>query len=453
MSLPAVAIVGRPNVGKSSLFNALLGERLSIVHDSPGVTRDRIFRETEWYNTRFRLIDTGGLSLGREDPFLEEIARQVGLAIAEADVVIFLCDARAGLTGGDREIAELLRRSGIPVLLTLNKVDQVGTFPDNGWDFYELGLGEIYCISSLHKLGLGELISAAIAAFPERQETAEEAERIPVAIIGKPNVGKSSLLNRLLSEERAIVSAIPGTTRDALDVDLNNSHGRYRLIDTAGLRRKSRIDSAVEKYSVLRTEQAIERADVCLILLDASEEISEQDLKVAGKAHEAGKASVFVLNKWDLLQAGPQTFDEKKRQLAERFAFMDYAPVISISALSGQRVDGIFDLINQVAAMAVKRVSTALVNEVLADALAMHPTPSDKGKHLKIYYASQVANKPPQFVFFINDQDLLHFSYERYMENRFREAFGFQGNPLRFFWRERKSGDYIRVREDGDRQG
>ena len=449
MSLPTIAIVGRPNVGKSSLFNALIGERLSIVHDSPGVTRDRIFRETEWYNVRFRLIDTGGLSLGNEDPFLEAIARQVNLAIAEADVAIFLCDAKAGLTSGDREIAERLRRSGIPVLLTLNKVDQVGTFPDSGWDFYELGFGEIYCISSLHKLGLGELISAAIAAFPEPSKTTAEDERINVAIIGKPNAGKSSLLNRLLSEERAIVSSIPGTTRDALDVDLNNRYGRYRLIDTAGLRRRSRIDTAVEKYSVLRTQQAIERADVCLILLDASEEISEQDLKVAGKAHEAGKASIFVLNKWDLLKAGPQTFDEKRRQLAERFAFMDYAPAISISALSGQRVEEIFALVNQVAAMAVKRVSTALVNEVLADALAIHPTPSDKGKHLKIYYASQVGSKPPQFVFFINDQNLLHFSYERYMENRFREAFGFQGNPLRFFWRERKSGDYIRVREEG----
>lgn len=442
-----VAIVGRPNVGKSSLFNALLGERVSIVHDRPGVTRDRIYRDIEWFGEEILLVDTGGLDLGSDDPLKIQMSRQVDFALDTADAVIFLTDARDGMTGGDREIGEKLRKSGLPVVLALNKCDLPGSPPETIWDFYELGLGDPYPVSSAHKLGFGELMSEVIRLLPASREELREDDRIHVAVIGKPNAGKSSLVNQLCQEERTIVSDIAGTTRDALDINLDNQYGKYRLIDTAGLRKRKKVEDKVEKYSVLRTEAAIERADVCLIMIDASSGITEQDTKVAGLAHEAGKASVFVVNKWDLIDAGEKTFRQWELKIRDSFAFMRYAPVISISALSGLRVRALFDIINRVYEEAGKRLRTGVLNEVLAEAVGMHPTPQDKGKKLRIYYATQVASRPPQFVLFINNKDLLHFSYERYLENRFREAFGFEGSSLRLIWRERKSSDYIRVRE------
>lgn len=452
MSKPVIAIVGRPNVGKSSIFNALTGERISIVHDSPGVTRDRIYAEAEWFGREFTLVDTGGLEIGSEDPLLVQMRRQVDFALETADVVIFVGDSQEGLTSGDRDISEMLRKSGVPVVLAVNKCDAPGHPPETWWEFYELGFGEPFAISSAHKLGLGELVSAALELVPEHQEEAEEDGRIKVAVIGKPNVGKSSFVNRLLNEERTIVSDIAGTTRDALDVDLDNRWGSYRIIDTAGLRKRSRIDGQIEKYSVLRTEAAIERADVCLIMIDASEGITEQDTKVAGRAHEAGKASVFVINKWDLIEKDNKTFRHWELDIRERFGFMRYAPILSISVLSGQRVDDIFTLINEVYTEARKRLGTGVINEVLAEAVALHMPPQDKGKKLKIYYATQVDVAPPQIVLFINDKELLHFSYERYLENRFREAFGFKGSPLKMIWRERKSSDYIRVKDKSQEQ-
>ena len=432
MTKAVIAIVGRPNVGKSSLFNALAGERISIVHDSPGVTRDRITTEAEWFGRSFTLIDTGGLEVRSSDPLLRQMERQVKFAVESADLILFLCDAVDGLTAQDREIADLLRRSGRPVVLAVNKCDNPSR-EAHTWEFFELGLGE--------------LVSALLELLPEESESAAEEERIRVAIIGKPNVGKSSLINRLLNKERSIVSDIAGTTRDALDVNLDNEWGSYCFIDTAGLRKRARVEGSVEKYSIIRTEEAIERSDVCLILLDAEAGITEQDTKVAGRAHEAGKASIFVLNKWDLVDKTTDSFSKKEKEIQERFAFMRYAPVISISALSGQRVPALFELINRVYAAGHKRLSTGVVNEVLAESLALHRPPSDKGRALKIFYVTQVSAAPPTLVFFINDKDLLHFSYERYLENRFREAFGFEGNPLRMIWRPRTASDYIRVGE------
>ncbi|MDO5033448.1 MAG: ribosome biogenesis GTPase Der [Eubacteriales bacterium] len=445
MSKPVIALVGRPNVGKSSIFNALAGSRISIVHDSPGVTRDRIYAEPEWFGREFILIDTGGLEPGSLDPIHQQMARQVGFALEAADVILFLCDLKEGLTHQDREIASYLRKSDKPIILALNKADQVGAMPPEAYEFYELGLGEPYCVSAVHRLGLGEMVSALLAEAPEAQATEEEDQRISVAIIGKPNVGKSSLLNNLLAEDRAIVSDIPGTTRDSLDVNIDNAYGSFRFIDTAGLRRKSKVKEAIEKYSILRTQAAVERADVCLILLDATDEISEQDTKIAGLAHNAGKASLFVVNKWDLLEGRDQKFQAWQDQIKLRFAFMPYAEMTAISAVTGQRVEGLYQAIVEIYEENSKRLSTAVVNEVLAEALSMHRPPSDKGRALKIYYGSQVSTQPPHFIFFINDKKLLHFSYERYLENRLREAFGFRGSPIFLSWRERKRDDYLKI--------
>lgn len=445
MSKPVIAIVGRPNVGKSSIFNALAGERISIVHDSPGVTRDRIYAEPEWFGRGFVLIDTGGLEPGSEDPILQQMARQVGFALESADAILFLCDLRDGLTNQDREIASLLRKSDKPIVLALNKADQVGLMPPEAYEFFELGLGEPLCVSALHKLGLGDMVSALLDQVPETLSSEQDQHRISVAIIGKPNVGKSSLLNKLLAEDRAIVSNIPGTTRDSLDVNIDNAYGSFRFIDTAGLRRKAKVKEAVEKYSTMRTQAAVERADVCLILLDATEEISEQDTKVAGLAHNAGKASLFVVNKWDLLDQKDQAFQTWQDKIKQRFAFMPYAEMTAISAVTGQRVDSLYQEIVEIYEEASKRLSTAVVNEVLAEALAMHRPPSDKGRALKIFYGSQVSARPPHFIFFINDKKLMHFSYERYLENRLREAFGFRGSPIFISWRERKREDYLKV--------
>lgn len=450
MSKPLIAIVGRPNVGKSSIFNALAGERISIVHDEAGVTRDRIYTDAEWFGRPFTLVDTGGLDTESEDLLLSKMREQVDMALESCDAILFLCDIKDGLLGADREIANRLRQSGKPVILAVNKCDQPGEPPLGFYDFFELGLGVPYAVSAAHKMGLGELMTALFELLPAADFEEIEEERIRVAIIGRPNVGKSSLINRLLDEERSIVSPIAGTTRDALDVDIDNSSGSYRFIDTAGLRRRSKIDQRVEKYSVIRTDEAIDRSDVCLIMLDASDGLTEQDTKVAGKVHAAGKAAIFLLNKWDLLSPEEKNLDRWTLRIREKFGFMRYAPILSISALSGQRTDQIFERVNAVYEQAGKRLGTGVINEVLAEAMSLHKPPQDKGKNLKIYYATQVAVHPPQIVFFINDKDLLHFSYERYLENSFREAFGFEGTPLRFIWRERKRGDEMKSKNPLD---
>lgn len=447
-----IAVVGRPNVGKSTLFNAVIGERVSIVDDHEGVTRDRIYADAEWFGRPFVLVDTGGLDPKSEDVFRQQMRRQAELAVDTADAIIFMVDAKTGLQTDDMEIAQMLRKSGKPILLAANKCDRPGPLPLNCYDFYELGLGEVYGISAVHRMGLGELISAALEAVPEKPEPEHDDSRIHVAIIGKPNAGKSSLLNKILGEERSIVTDIAGTTRDALDVDFEHETGSYTLIDTAGLRKKSRVDDRVEKYSILRTQEAVERADVCLIMIDAAQGISEQDTKVAGLAHQAGKASIFIMNKWDLVEKDGKTMELFKKALKEKLGFMRYAPALFISALTGQRVKELFPLIQHVYAEAGKRLSTGVINEVIAEAIAMHPTPQDKGRQLKIFYATQVASRPPQIVFFVNDKKLMHFSYERYLENQLRNNFSFEGSPLQLIWRDRKKTDFIRSKNDPRRQ-
>ncbi len=435
MSKPVVAIIGRPNVGKSSFFNALLGERVSIVHDQPGVTRDRIYATAKWRERDFLLIDTGGIEPEADDVLLKSMRAQAQVAMETADVIVFMCDLKAGLTASDHDIAIMLRKSKRPVIVCVNKVDHVGTLPAELYEFYNLGLGEVYPISASHRLGVGELLDAIYDHFPKENEGGDDEETIRVALIGKPNAGKSSLSNKMTGEDRSIVSDIPGTTRDAIDSLIVNSHGSYTIIDTAGLRKKSRIEDSVEKYSMLRSLAAIERANVCVIMIDASEGVTEQDTKVAGYAHNAGKACIIAVNKWDLIEKTTGTLETQERLIRERFAFMSYAPVIFISAKTGQRVDKLFEMISQVHEQSGKRLTTGMLNDLLAEATAMVPTPQDKGKHLKIYYGTQVATHPPQFVLFINDKELMHFSYERYLENQFRKNFGFVGTPIRFYLR------------------
>ena len=435
MSKPVVAIIGRPNVGKSSFFNALLGERVSIVHDQPGVTRDRIYATAKWRERDFLLIDTGGIEPEADDVLLKSMRAQAQVAMETADVIVFMCDLKAGLTASDHDIAIMLRKSKRPVVVCVNKVDHVGTLPAELYEFYNLGLGEVYPISASHRLGVGELLDAIYDHFPKENEGGDDEETIRVALIGKPNAGKSSLSNKMAGEDRSIVSDIPGTTRDAIDSLIVNSHGSYTIIDTAGLRKKSRIEDSVEKYSMLRSLAAIERANVCVIMIDASEGVTEQDTKVAGYAHNAGKACIIAVNKWDLVEKTTGTLETQERLIRERFAFMSYAPVIFISAKTGQRVDKLFEMISQVHEQSGKRLTTGMLNDLLAEATAMVPTPQDKGKHLKIYYGTQVATHPPQFVLFINDKELMHFSYERYLENQFRKNFGFVGTPIRFYLR------------------
>ena len=435
MSKPVVAIIGRPNVGKSSFFNALLGERVSIVHDQPGVTRDRIYATAKWRERDFLLIDTGGIEPEADDVLLKSMRAQAQVAMETADVIVFMCDLKAGLTASDHDIAIMLRKSKRPVIVCVNKVDHVGTLPAELYEFYNLGLGEVYPISASHRLGVGELLDAIYDHFPKENEGGDDEETIRVALIGKPNAGKSSLSNKMAGEDRSIVSDIPGTTRDAIDSLIVNSHGSYTIIDTAGLRKKSRIEDSVEKYSMLRSLAAIERANVCVIMIDASEGVTEQDTKVAGYAHNAGKACIIAVNKWDHVEKTTGTLETQERLIRERFAFMSYAPVIFISAKTGQRVDKLFEMISQVHEQSGKRLTTGMLNDLLAEATAMVPTPQDKGKHLKIYYGTQVATHPPQFVLFINDKELMHFSYERYLENQFRKNFGFVGTPIRFYLR------------------
>lgn len=437
MAKPVVAIVGRPNVGKSLLFNKLAGKRLSIVEDTPGVTRDRLYADCEWNGRVFSIVDTGGIEPHTGDTVLRFMRAQAEIAIAAADVIIFITDIRTGVTASDEAVAQMLLRAKKPVLLAVNKADSVGRTDPSLYEFYNLGLGDPHPLSALHGLGTGDLLDACVAHFPPEEDEEAEAERIRVAVIGKPNVGKSSLINRILGEERVIVSDIPGTTRDAVDSEFENKYGRYLLIDTAGLRKRARVEDDIEYYSVLRAHMAVERADVCLILIDALEGVTEQDTKVAGLAHEAGRVSVIVVNKWDLVEKDEKTMDSKRREIKDRLGFMPYAPVLFISALTGQRVEKLFEDINFVYAQARKRVGTGQLNEVLADAQARVQPPSDKGRRLKVLYMTQTGVCPPHFVVFVNDARLFHFSYRRYLENQIRNTFDFSGTPIRMSVRQR----------------
>ena len=435
---PIVAIVGRPNVGKSTLFNRLIGERRSIVEDTPGVTRDRIYGDCEWNGRPFLLIDTGGIEPKSDDIILSQMRLQAQLAIESADVIVFLCDVKAGLVADDRDIAVMLKKSGKPVIPCVNKIDRPGTPPADYYEFYELGFDEDPIIlSSMHGTGTGDLLDAAVAYFPPPREEDEEENIISIAVIGKPNAGKSSIINRILGENRLIVSNIPGTTRDAVDTVVENEHGTFRLIDTAGIRRQSRIDDSIEKYSVLRAKMAVERADVCLIMVDAAEGITEQDERVAGLAHEAGKASIVVMNKWDSIEKDNHTTKEYTQDMQTRLAYMSYAPIAFVSAKTGQRVDGLFETVKKVHAESSRRVATGVLNDLLGDAMIRHQPPSEKGKRLKIYYMTQTGICPPTFVLFCNDAELFHFSYQRYIENCLREACGFAGTPIRLVIRQK----------------
>ena len=436
MSRPVVAIVGRPNTGKSTLFNKLVGQRLSIVDDTPGVTRDRIFADCEWLSRHFLLVDTGGIEPYSNDIILKQMRFQAQLAIESADVIILVCDVRSGVVGADSEVASMLQRSGKPVVLCVNKCDTVGELPGDFYEFYNLGLGDPIAVSAVHGHGTGDLLDAVIEYLPECFEK-EEENVISVAVIGKPNVGKSSLVNAISGEERAIVSDIAGTTRDATDTFVSNEYGDFVLIDTAGMRRKSRIEDQLEKYSVIRAKMAVERANVCVIMIDGTEGFTEQDSKVAGLAHEMGKACIVAVNKWDAVQKDGKTMDSYRKKLMNDFSFLSYAPIIFISAKTGQRLDRLFELIRFVDEQNAMRISTGKLNDVLAAATARVQPPTDKGKRLKIYYMTQASTRPPTFVCFVNKAELFHYSYQRYIENRIREVFGLEGTPVRFVIRER----------------
>ena len=437
---PLIAIVGRPNVGKSMLFNKLVGQRLSIVEDTPGVTRDRLYAEAEWRNRKFDLVDTGGIEPSADSQILAFMRQQAEIAIQHATVILFVCDIKTGLTASDQEVANMLLRSQKPVVLAVNKMDQVGITNPDIYEFYNLGLGDPIAVSAVHGHGTGDLLDACMEYFPPEDEEEEEDDVIKVAVIGKPNVGKSSLVNRILGEQRVIVSDMAGTTRDAVDSYFENQKGKYLFIDTAGMRKKSKVDDRIEKFSVLRATMAIERADVCLILVDANEGVTEQDTKVAGLAHEAGKACIIVVNKWDAIEKDDKTMDHMRQDIRRDLSYMTYAPIVFISALTGQRVDRLFDLINYVNDQASLRITTGMLNTVLADATARVQPPTDKGRRLKIYYMTQIGIKPPHFVCFCNDAKLFHFSYQRYLENQIRSTFGLEGTPVRLLIRERGEG-------------
>ena len=438
MAKPIIAIVGRPNVGKSTLFNKLIGERRAIIEDTPGVTRDRIYGEGEWCGKSFVVIDTGGIEPKTNDIILKQMRLQAEIAIDTADVIIFMCDVRAGLVADDREIAVMLKKSGKPVVVAVNKADSVGAVPFEFYEFYELGFDkDPIAISSTHGSGTGDLLDAVLAELPADAGTAEEDDSIKVAVIGKPNAGKSSLINKLLGEERLIVSNIAGTTRDAIDTQIECAYGKYTLIDTAGLRRKARVEDVIEKYSVLRAHMAVERADVCLLVIDATEGITEQDEHIAGIAHEAGKACIIVVNKWDAVEKDNDSVNEFTKKIYNALSYMTYAPILFVSALTGQRLQKLFEHINYVNGQAKLRISTGMLNDMLGDATAKVQPPSDKGKRLKIYYMTQASVAPPTFVIFANSIELFHFSYQRYIENCLRETFGFRGTPIRIIIRER----------------
>lgn len=439
MAKPIVAIVGRPNVGKSLLFNKLIGQRLSIVEDTPGVTRDRIYGETDWNGRRFTLVDTGGIEPNTDSQILNFMREQAQIAIDNATVIIFLCDIKTGLTASDQEVANMLLRSGKPIVLGVNKMDSTGTLNPDIYEFYNLGLGDPIPVSAVHGHGTGDLLDACVQYFPEEDSDEEDEDYVKVALIGKPNVGKSSLVNRILGEQRVIVSDVAGTTRDAIDSKFENQQGKYIFIDTAGMRRKSKVEENVEKYSVLRATMAIERSDVCLIMIDAQEGVTEQDTKVAGLAHNAGKACIIVVNKWDAMEKDGKTMDAYREQVRMDLAYMTYAPILFISALTGQRVNRLFELINYVNEQSAVRITTGMLNNVLSDAQTRVQPPTDKGRRLKIYYMTQVGVKPPHFVCFCNDARLFHYSYKRYLENQLRSVFGLEGTPI-----------IISIREKGD---
>ena len=438
MAKPVLAIVGRPNVGKSTLFNKLIGERRAIVEDVPGITRDRIYGETEWNGRKLIVIDTGGIERNTDDIILSKMRDQAQIAIDTADVILFVCDIRAGLMPDDRDIAVMLKKCGKPVIPCINKSDSTGRVPAEFYEFYELGFDiDPIPLSSIHGTGTGDMLDAALAALPADMDAEEEDDRIRVAVIGKPNAGKSSLVNRILGDERMIVSNIPGTTRDAIDSQLDNEFGKYTFIDTAGIRRQSKVDDCIEKFSVLRAKMAVERADVCILVIDANEGITEQDEKIAGLAHEAGKATIVAVNKWDLVEKDNNTTSAFTKQINNALGYMTYAPIMYISALTGQRVGKLFEQINYVHNQTNMRISTGMLNDVLADAVSRVQPPSDKGRRLKIYYMTQISVAPPTFVLFANSIELFHFSYHRYIENCLRDTFGFRGTPIRLIVRQR----------------
>ena len=437
MSRPLVAIVGRPNVGKSMLFNRLVGQRLSIVEDTPGVTRDRLYAECEWCGRKFDIVDTGGIEPTTDSEILLFMREQAQIAIDSATVIVLVTDLRTGVTAADHEVARMLQRAKKPVVLAVNKADSTGATDTGVYEFYSLGLGDPIPVSAVHGHGTGDLLDACLKEFPDEDEQEEEQDCIKVAVIGKPNVGKSSLINRILGEKRLIVSNMAGTTRDAVDTVFENEIGRYMLIDTAGIRRKSKVEERIEKFSVMRAQMAIERADVCIIMIDARDGVTEQDTKIAGLAHEAGKASIIVVNKWDLIDKETGTMEKMRKDIMRDLSFMSYAPILFISALTGQRTDRLFELINFVNDQSNMRITTGMLNSVLADAQARVQPPTDKGRRLKIYYMTQTGIKPPNFVIFCNSRELFHFSYQRYLENQIRAVFGLEGTPVRIVIRQK----------------
>ncbi len=438
MSKPIVAIVGRPNVGKSTLFNKLIGERRSIVEDTPGVTRDRIYAEAEWNDRKFILIDTGGIEPKSDETILKQMRTQAEIAIATADVIVFMCDIHAGLVADDRDIAIMLKKSGKPIVVAVNKVDRVGDVPFEFYEFYELGFDrDPIALSSLHGSGSGDLLDAIIEECTFDDDEADDEGIINVAVIGKPNAGKSSIINRMCGEERVIVSDIAGTTRDAVDTRIDNAHGKYNFIDTAGIRRHSKVEDRIEKFSVIRANMAIERADVCLLMIDANDGVTDQDEKIAGLAHEAGKACIIVVNKWDSIEKENSTVNNYTKEVRTALAYMPYAPIVYVSALTGQRVANIYELINNVYAESRRRVTTGMLNDLLNDATTRVQPPSDKGRRLKVYYMTQTSVAPPTFVIFCNSEELFHYSYKRYIENCIRDTFGFSGTPIKIIIRQR----------------
>ncbi len=437
MPKPIVAIIGKPNVGKSTFFNYLAGSRISIVQDTPGVTRDRIYAESNWRGRQFTLVDTGGIEPDSEDIILSQMREQANLAITMADVIIFLTDIKQGVTAADKEIALMLKKSGKPIVLVCNKADNYDRDSQEAYEFYNLGMGEPYPISATNALGIGDVLDAIYEHFPAKTEDEDVDDTIKVAVIGKPNVGKSSLINKILGEKRTIVSNIAGTTRDAIDTPFENEHGKYVLIDTAGVRKKNKVNETIEKYSVMRTMLAIERADVCLMMIDANDGVTDQDAKIAGEAHESGKGVIIVVNKWDEYEKTTGTLEKYQKEIYNKLSYLSYAPTIFISAKTGQRVEKLFDMINDVARQNSMRIPTSTLNQVINEAIAMVQPPTDKGKRLKIYYGTQVATKPPTFVIFVNNKELFHFSYQRYLINQIRKEFGLEGTPVRMMAREK----------------
>ena len=441
MAKPTVAIIGKPNVGKSTFFNYIVGSRISIVEDTPGVTRDRVYAETNWRGRNFTVVDTAGIEPESEDIIISQMREQAKIAIQIADVIVFLTDVKQGVTAADQDIALMLKKSKKPVVLVCNKADNMSNDKSEIYEFYNLGLGEPHPLSAANALGVGDVLDAIYENFPEQDLDDEDDDRIKVAVIGKPNVGKSSLINKILGENRAIVSQIAGTTRDAIDTEYENEHGKYVLIDTAGIRRKSKVTESIEKFSIMRTLFAIERADVCLMLIDANEGVTEQDAKIAGEAHEAGKGIIIVVNKWDEYEKETGTLEKYKKEIYNKLSYLTYAPVIFISAKTGQRVEKLFDMINNVAEQNSRRIATSVLNQVINEAIAIVQPPSDKGKRLKIFYGTQVSTKPPTFVIFVNSKELFHFSYERYLVNQIRKEFGLEGTPIRIIAREKLEKD------------